>query len=154
MKLCLGEFPLFSLIKQWPMLLKPNNSVWTQSFRKDDVFENIPIHIIILSYERDLFFHNLSLFTLLHIKLLCVFAMLLFSNVICWSTLSFTPCVTQSSNMKFNNLEKSKCITFVVYIFYLKKIYTQMWSSIFLFPLSWAWKHHKWFLICTMNMTN
>jgi len=80
---------------------------------------------------KEFFFHNLSLFTLFHIKLLCVFAMLLFSNVICWSTLSFTPCVTQSSNMRFNNLEKSKCITFVVYIFYLKNIYTQMWSSKF-----------------------
>jgi hypothetical protein len=51
------------------MLLKFNNGVWIQSFKKDDVFENIPIHIIILSYERKKLFRNVSLFTLLHIKL-------------------------------------------------------------------------------------
>ncbi len=49
----------------------------------ENVFENIPIHIIILSCERNLFFHNVSLLTLVHIKLLYVFAMLLFSNAIC-----------------------------------------------------------------------
>jgi len=45
------------------------NNVWIQSFKKDDVFENIPIYIIILSCERKKLFRNVSLFTLLHIKL-------------------------------------------------------------------------------------